>query len=178
MEDQFLDFVIEVLYVLIWGILFLNFFYYMKKYLGKRRARGLFPFLILFVGCMGSQPGENLPSEISSPEAPGLQTSPGFPSTAEGLGQALGSGHPVVVEFNASWCYNCREQRKVLEELKKDHPQVIFLSFDVDLDPEVADMYGVEYIPTVIVFDMNGEQVRTFIGLTSKPVLEELLDSL
>jgi thiol:disulfide interchange protein len=179
MREQFLDFIIDVLFVLIWGILLLNVFYSLKGYFRNRKARRWFIFLILFAGCLGSQDADDVQPAVPQ-ETPAFSAvpAPRFENTGEGLKEALRSGFPVVVDFNASWCYNCREQGRILEGVKEEHPEIIFMSIDSDRYSGVADEYGVEYLPTIIIFNEGGEPVRTFIGLTEKQQLDRVLNSL
>ena len=52
--------------------------------------------------------------------------------------------------------------------------KVKIIKVDVDQNPEIANRYGVQSIPTIILFQ-NGEQKEKTVGLTAKATLSEML---
>ncbi|NOZ77226.1 MAG: thioredoxin family protein [Euryarchaeota archaeon] len=178
MTQQFLDYLSELLQVLILGLLFVYGVYSARRYLRRHRPPRSMLLLVLLAGCLGSQQagGPSPPVPGSTPASD--SGAPSFPGTPEGLRAALSSGYPVVVTFNASWCPSCRRQAPIMEELERAHPGVVFLAIDTDQYPALADGYGVVYLPTIMIFDSEGQVVESFIGLTGKEKLEMVLGSL
>jgi thioredoxin-like negative regulator of GroEL len=70
---------------------------------------------------------------------------------------------PVVLEFGAPWCIPCHALEPFLNELQA-RSDVLLVKVNVDVDYVTAERYGVQSLPTVIVFDSNGECVDTLIG--------------
>ena len=78
----------------------------------------------------------------------------------------------VLVDFWATWCAPCRRQAGAIDELAAEGNQVG--KIDVDQEPDLAGTFEVMSIPTLIVFE-GGKEVKRFVGLQSKAVLEAAL---
>jgi thioredoxin 1 len=80
----------------------------------------------------------------------------------------------VLKDFYADWCMPCKLQNPILEELKKENPDIVIKKIDVDKDREQAMKYGVMSVPT-LVLEIDGKQVARFVGVTQKTkLLEEI----
>lgn len=75
------------------------------------------------------------------------------------------TGKPVIVDFNATWCGPCRAFAPVFEEASKRYgDRVNFVSIDVDQNPQLAESYNVQSIPTIIFLKPNGSVARREVG--------------
>ena len=79
----------------------------------------------------------------------------------------------MLVDFWATWCGPCRRQAPIVEELAEEGYAVG--KVDVDAQPALAQQYRIMSIPTLLVFK-GGQEVKLFVGLTSKEVLKESLE--
>ena len=78
---------------------------------------------------------------------------------------ALQQGGVLVVDFWASWCMPCRMLAPVVEQLAEHFEgRAAVGKVDVDEQPQLAARFGVQSIPTVILFK-NGEAVSTLVGV-------------
>lgn len=93
--------------------------------------------------------------------------------TDHDFGRAIQS-HPVmVVDFWAPWCAPCRVVSPELEELASQYSgRVAFGKLNVDENPMVAAMFGIESIPTIMIFK-NGKPVDGVVGAAPKSHIEE-----
>ncbi len=82
--------------------------------------------------------------------------------------KVINAAKPVLVDFYADWCAPCKALAPVIEELAGElSGKVDVYKVDVDKIQSVAAKYGIQSIPTVILFK-GGEPSSTFVGLRSK----------
>lgn len=75
----------------------------------------------------------------------------------EDFDKIIKSEKPTLVDFFATWCGPCKMQSPILEQVKKtvgDEANII--KVDIDRNPEAANKYRVQSVPTLIIFK-NGE---------------------
>ena len=89
---------------------------------------------------------------------------------------------PVVVDLWASWCGPCKQLSPVLERLATEWGGAwVLAKIDIDANPQIAQLFGVQSIPTVIAI-AGGQPVTAFRGALPEPQVKqwitELLDVL
>lgn len=89
---------------------------------------------------------------------------------------------PVVVDLWASWCAPCKQLSPVLERLARAAGGAWMLAkVDVDANPRIAQLFGVQSMPTVIAI-AAGQPIDAFAGAQPEPQVKQwitgLLDAL
>jgi thioredoxin 1 len=89
----------------------------------------------------------------------------------------LRSTEPVLVDFWATWCPPCRMIAPTVEALAVDFEgRAKVAKVDVDSSPDLAERYGVQSIPTLLVFK-GGQVVDQRIGAVPKAELSRMLEA-
>ena len=82
----------------------------------------------------------------------------------------------VLVDFFATWCGPCKMLAPVLEEIdqRQEAGDLLIVKVDVDEVGVVAARFGIQSIPTLILFE-NGHAVKQTLGYMPKPQLLNFL---
>ena len=123
---------------------------------------------LMFTGCVGKSKdtkaeeqkvsaNENVISTIHLTKAEFLTKVSNFeanPNEWKYLGDK-----PCIVDFYATWCGPCKTIAPILEELAGQYKgQIYIYEVDVDAEPELANAFGIQSIPTLFFCPMKGPQ--------------------
>lgn len=127
-------------------------------------------FTLMQIGCM--RDAGDASDERSAPERgvdPVQLTDENFER------EVLKSGQPVLVDMWAQWCRPCIKLKPTIRELAAEFSgEAKVGELDVDANPFIAEKYGIERYPTLIVFD-NGQETERLVGVKTREELAELL---
>jgi thiol-disulfide isomerase/thioredoxin len=111
-------------------------------------------------------------------------------------------GHPVILDFWATWCGPCNLQAPILDRVARRHEGrgLIVLGVNVEDDAELARsfaikkdlhypivmdsngdgqrLYGIEKLPSLVVIDKDGNVAAYHTGLVDEGTLDELVTGL
>lgn len=138
---------------------------------GQPTLESLRPWVEKFLLGEGPSPAGVAPSPAGEPSAqPVVVTDEDFDRLV------LGVPGLVVVDFWAAWCGPCRMLAPTIERLARTLAgRVRVAKLDVDANPLTAQRYGVQGIPTLILFK-NGQEVDRLVGVQPERAILERLD--
>lgn len=92
--------------------------------------------------------------------------------------EVLSSDQPVLVDFWAEWCMPCRMLTPTIEKLADSFAGKAKVGkVNTDNAREIAVKYGINAIPTVILFN-KGQVIQKFTGLQQEAVYAGALNGL
>jgi thioredoxin 1 len=95
--------------------------------------------------------------------------------TAKFDSDVLKNDQAVLVDFWAEWCGPCKALGPTIDQIAQElEGKLRVFKVDVDANPELATRYGIQGIPTLILFS-GGEPRGQVVGLRSKAdLLQEI----
>jgi thioredoxin 1 len=83
---------------------------------------------------------------------------------------------PCLIDFWAAWCGPCRMIAPILEELSEEYKdQINIYKVDTEAEQELAAMFGIRSIPSLLFVPLNGKP-QMAAGALPKQMLKELID--
>lgn len=84
---------------------------------------------------------------------------------------------PAIIDFYADWCGPCKAIAPTLEELAAEYAgEIIIYKIDVDKEQELAQVFGIRSIPSILFVPLNGSPQMSQ-GAMSKSDLKGAIDS-
>ena len=88
--------------------------------------------------------------------------------TSQNFDQEIKNNDLLLVDFWAEWCGPCKSMHPIFIRMAKKYKQIRFARVNVDNAQNIAMKYGVQSIPTFIMFK-NGEIVNRMVGAVGEP---------
>ena len=90
--------------------------------------------------------------------------------------EVLKSEKPVLLDFYADWCGPCRMLAGEIHDFAEENDGYKVCKLNVDESAELAQLYGVLSIPTVVLIK-NGKEVDRFVGGREKADIENFVNA-
>jgi thioredoxin 1 len=82
---------------------------------------------------------------------------------------------PAIIDFYATWCGPCKQTAPILEELANEYDgKIDVYKVDVDQQQELAGLFGVQSIPTLLFIPMEGAPQKV-VGAMGKAQFEDVI---
>ena len=72
--------------------------------------------------------------------------------TRENFKDTIDNNGLVLVDFWAEWCGPCRMFAPVYEDVSDRYPDAVFGKVNTEMQRELAQMFGIRSIPTLMIF--------------------------
>ena len=97
-----------------------------------------------------------------------LDKTPVMELTSENFNREMANNDLLLVDFWAEWCGPCKSMHPIFTRMAKKYKRVRFARVNVDKSQDIAMKYGVQSIPTFIMFK-KGEIANTMVGAVGEP---------
>jgi thioredoxin 1 len=88
--------------------------------------------------------------------------------TSQNFNQEIKNNELLLVDFWAEWCGPCKSMHPIFTRMAKKYKQIRFARVNVDDAQDIAMKYGVQSIPTFIMF-RNAEVANRMVGAVGEP---------
>jgi thioredoxin 1 len=89
--------------------------------------------------------------------------------------EVLDSTTPVLVDFWATWCGPCRMMSPVIDSISKKYESKLkVVKLNTDENCQTAQDYGIQGIPSLLIFEA-GKEIGRLMGFMPEKTLDEKL---
>ena len=95
--------------------------------------------------------------------------------TQTNLDDTINNNDMVLIDFWAPWCGPCQTFKPIFEQAAEKHEDAVFASCNTEEQSELAAMFQIQSIPTLVVF-RDGIGIFGQPGMLPAEALDELMD--
>lgn len=86
---------------------------------------------------------------------------------------------PILIDFYGTWCQPCQALAPILAEVAEQYREDIDVyKVDVDLEPELTELYNIRMVPTLLFARPSDSKPTTMLGVMGKAELEDKVKTL
>jgi len=81
----------------------------------------------------------------------------------------------TLLKFEALWCNGCKVLSNLLKDIDMTGIEVV--PIDIDVDKASAKAYGIRGLPTIVLLDITGEEIKRKSGAMNSTELRSFLET-
>lgn len=90
---------------------------------------------------------------------------------------------PQIIKFSSSMCLECKQVEKIFNEIMPKYKDkvsytAVIVDSRKDMNNKLIKKHNVTLVPTVVILDSNGKEVKKFEGAAEKEEYIEVIESL
>ena len=89
--------------------------------------------------------------------------------------EVLNSDKVILLDFWADWCGPCRMLSPIVDKLAEEMPEIKVGKVNVDEQPNLASMFGIDSIPTLAVVQ-DRHTLTGMVGVHDKADIKAMLE--
>ena len=90
----------------------------------------------------------------------------------------VNAGKPAILDFWATWCPHCKRIAPAYDKFAAEYgDKMVVGKVDTDEDPAIAQKYQIEYLPTFVLLDAEGNVIDKIIAPANKAAIEEFVNN-
>lgn len=90
--------------------------------------------------------------------------------------EVVNAGKPAILDFWATWCPHCKRIAPSYDKIATEYEgKLVVGKVDTDEDPAIAQKYEIEYLPTFVLLDAEGNVLDKVIAPANKAALDEFI---
>jgi len=93
------------------------------------------------------------------------------------LADEFSKGHTVILKFVSPYCDACMALGFELEDIEEEREDVSVLEIDCTESGEIAEMYDVMEVPTMVIYRDAQNMLLNATGVMMEQDIEEIIDS-
>ena len=84
---------------------------------------------------------------------------------------------PAIIDFGATWCGPCKQMEPIIEQIAREYKGKVYVyKVDVDKEKELASLFRVQNVPTLLFIPMEGQPIRSG-GAVSREQVRYIVDT-